>query len=103
MERALIAVAYATSTGVDALERCFGETTVRAAAWQRLEKRWLVGSDWFRTEPEALDRLSSLPNSQVHIFDGDAVVARPGSCPRIPCHPKTFIFAGPSVTAVVHG
>lgn len=92
------AVAYATMSGVDALVNALGSSIDSPA------KRWLVGIDWFRSEPQALDALAALPNSTVAIYDGAEVVLRPGCFPRVPFHPKCWLFRnGTKSGAIVAG
>src|SRR5262245_3514327 len=80
-----VAVAYVTTPGVRTLMDILAEHA--ADQWDRMRKRWLVGIDWCRTEPTALDVLSQLPLSDVKIFAGREVVARRNCVPKVPFHP----------------
>lgn len=82
------AVAYVVMGGVRLLE----ERLADSAVWPSLQKRWLVGIDWCRSQPLALQALEKLPRSQVRIVDGAVVVARPGCAPDRPFHPKGYLF-----------
>jgi hypothetical protein len=93
------AVAYSTNAGVDALV----DALRLAPHWSDLAKRWLVGIDWCRSEPIALERLSFLPHSAVRVFDGEVVVARRQCVPVLPFHPKTFILHSDGAVGVICG
>jgi HKD family nuclease len=95
------AVAYATYGGVKCLLELLGQTP--GAQWEGIEKRWLVGIDWMRSEPAALDFLAGLNNSTVRVHDGRHVVDRAGCTPRLPFHPKTFLLQGDGYSAAVIG
>src|SRR5688500_10192923 len=73
------AVAYATVGGVKLLEEIFTEDP--RARWEQMNKRWLVGIDWCRSDPPALDRLGALAHSEVKVPDGEAVVTAAGCTP----------------------
>lgn len=92
------AVAYVTVAGTSSLLP--GAPRVEL---EGLDKRWLVGIDWFRSDPMALAALFALAHSQVRVFDGAAVVQRGGCVPRRPFHPKVWIFEGPRSRALVTG
>ena len=98
-QRMDIAVAYATLRGTfavrDAIE---GESS-----WDGLDKRWVVGIDWCRSEPSALEYIANLPNSRARIFDGLSLVTKKGCVPSLPFHPKVFILRSNEATAVVCG
>ncbi len=94
-----IAVAYATSSGVKEII----PPLARMPGWDLVEKRWLIGIDWFRTEPAALVRLGELGHSAVRIHDGARVVRRQGCVPLLPFHPKTFIMRGNNSVSVICG
>lgn len=96
------AVAYATLSGVEELNRRMNHPR-RVSQWKTIRKHWLVALDWCRTEPIALEFLSSLPRSEVRIFHGSVVVGRPGCNPTQSFHPKAFIFSGGSAIAMVFG
>src|SRR5919201_1134971 len=67
-----VAVAYATVSGVRSLLPVF--ENLAGANWDGIEKRWVVGIDWCRSDPVALDQLSALAGSSVRIWDGEALV-----------------------------
>lgn len=94
-----VAVAYATHSGVaDLIARL--ETL---DGWIRVRKKWLVGIDFCRSDPIALQYLHDLPHSETRINDGAFVVARNGCVPRASYHPKLFAFSRGPRTAVVAG
>lgn len=95
------AVAYATTRGVDAIQRPFVEKG--AGLFEGMSKRWLVGIDWCRSDPIALARLAGIRRSQVRIHDGAQVVKRRGCTPVLPFHPKAFVLRGPGIAAIVSG
>ena len=88
------AVAYVTDSGVDALLRTIWSYGADPA-WSTLKKRFLVGVDWYRTDPTALERLSALP-ATIRVHDGSRVIARKGCVPFTPWHPKWFSTQGPT-------
>jgi HKD family nuclease len=90
-------VAYATVGGVQTLQQSMPPT------FNGLQKRWLVGIDWCRSQPEALDLLAGLEGSSVRIHDGLNISARPGCTPTLPFHPKGFLFTGTRSAALVVG
>lgn len=91
------AVAYVTVGGVIALlERMPSE-------FDAMEKRWIVGVDWCRSEPRALDVLATTPRSSVRIHDGSVVATRSGCVPRLPFHPKGFVLSSQRKGAVLVG
>jgi len=96
------AMAYATPDGVKdlcgMLKAALGDD-----AWERLRKRWLIGIDWCRSRPSALDMLSELHRSSVRIPDGAPLVARPGCTPRRTYHPKGIILKGADSTVLLSG
>src|SRR5271167_1258009 len=93
------AFAYATGGGVDALAAVLRQ----APHWDSIHKRWLVSIDWCRSEPVALEHLSSLPTSAVRVFDGERVVGRRLCVPILPFHPKTFTLRGDNARSVICG
>jgi hypothetical protein len=96
-----VAVAYATVSGVKELTRkCKG---VAGGEWESMEKRWLVGIDYCRTEPIAIEMLANERNSTVKVHDGTAVVRRLKCTPLLPFHPKAFLFRSDTATAIVSG
>lgn len=96
------AVAYVTNPGVNALlDTIAGSGATRE--WGRMEKRLLVGIDWLRSEPTAIERLAGIAGAQVRIHDGARVSSRKGCVPHVSWHPKTFVVTGPRVRAALHG
>lgn len=91
------AVAYATASGVEALRSGHGSNL------DRLSRRWLSGFDWCRSDPVALQALDQPARSAVRIFQGKVVVERQGCTPRVPYHPKGFLFSGPGARLLVSG
>ena len=96
-----IAVAYATLRGIISVRDAIGQ--VDESAWARLHKRWVVGIDWCRSEPSALEYVAGLGNSQSRIFDGQSIVSRQGCVPSTPFHPKVFILHTNDTKAVISG
>lgn len=96
-----VAVAYATIGGVKELTRkC---RLLGGKEWESMEKRWLVGIDYCRTEPMAIEMLANEPRSTVKIHDGNNVVRRLRCTPILPFHPKAFVFRSDTATAIVSG
>lgn len=93
------AVAYATHSGVAEL---MAELQV-LEGWNQVRKRWLVGIDFCRSDPLALEHLDNLPRSEVHIFDGTFLVGRKGCVPRTSFHPKLYMFQRNLDSVVVAG
>lgn len=86
-----VAAAYVTSGGARDVLR-----VLRAGLgdrWHAVKKRWVVSLDYCRTEPQAMEMLLREPRSSVRVHDGSHVVAQ-GCIPRIPFHPKAFLFRG---------
>lgn len=98
-QRICVAVAYATHSGVAALDGALSDLP----RWKKATKQWLVGIDYCRSDPFALGHLSSLPKSRVRIFDGDFVASRSGCVPRHSFHPKAYLLFGASKSAAVVG
>ena len=98
-ERLDIAVAYSTLRGAFALR----DAIESACSWDGLKKRWVVGIDWCRSEPSALEYIASLPDSEARIFDGLSIVNKKGCVPSIPFHPKVFILGSNEATAIISG
>lgn len=83
-----VSVAYATPSGTKAL---VDRLKSRMVSWKNINKQWLISIDFGRTHPDALKYLSNLPNSNLHVPNGDYLLnnkLRPVQC----FHPKTFIF-----------
>ena len=93
------AVAYATQSGVAELDNVFGQLT----GWNDVDKRWLVGIDYCRSDPVALAHLSGLQASKVRIFDGKFVSERKGCVPKHSYHPKVYFLQGNKRSAVIVG
>ena len=94
------AFAYASSAGVSLLTDRLED---RIADFNGSRKQWLVGIDWCRSEPRALDLLEGVPNSAVKVPDGAFVVQRQGCTPRRPWHPKVLVLQGANAIAVMAG
>lgn len=95
------AFAYATTAGVDDFLSAYRELC--GEAWAGIRKQWLIGIDWCRTEPYALDRLSGIMSSEVRIPFGREVVKRRGCTPAVPFHPKVVILKGEAALAAIAG
>lgn len=98
-DRLDVPVAYAVLGGVHLLQ----ERLSKSPHWSETTKRFLVGVDWFRTEPIALDLLAALPNTELRIVDGKRIVKVPGCRPARSYHPKAFILskAWPAADGVI--
>lgn len=83
-----VPVAYAATGGVRLLEERFSQDQ----KWQTLPKRFLVGIDWCRSDPLALDAIAAFPSSSLRIVNGDEVVQIAGCRPARSYHPKGFVF-----------
>lgn len=83
-----VAMAYVSATGV---ERVTKMLATASPGWKNCRKRWLVGMDYGRSDPDALEALADLPKSHVRVFDGAYVVERPSFRPRNVFHPKIYI------------
>jgi len=91
------AVAYATNSGVASL------TGVLSRHLRDARKRWLIGIDYCRSDPNAIKYLEGIPYSRVRIFDGRHVAAQRGCAPRISYHPKVFVLHGEDHSTLVLG
>ena len=98
-ERVCVAVAYATHSGVAALD----EALSSLSRWRKASKQWLVGIDYCRSDPLALSHLNDLPRSELRVFDGEFVANRSGCVPRHSFHPKAYLLFGSSKSAAVVG
>lgn len=87
-DRLRAAFAYASAGGAQLLH---GTISGAAPDWDRMRKRWLVSFDWGHTEPEAIEFLVSLANSEVRVPYAEEVVAR-NLIPVVCFHPKTLIL-----------
>lgn len=83
-----VPVAYAVTGGVRLLE----ERLSADPKWPTMRKRFLIGIDWFRSEPLALDGIAALQKSSLRIVDGAEVVRMAGCRPSRSFHPKAFIL-----------
>lgn len=79
--------AYATQSGFRAFDLGVGSNF-----WSETPSRWLFGIDYGRTDPRALKAIAEAENTEVRIFDGMAVVKRPGFKPRRDFHPKVALL-----------
>lgn len=79
--------AYATQSGFRAFDLGVGSNF-----WSETPSRWLFGIDYGRTDPRALKAIAEAENTEVRIFDGNAVVKRPGFKPRRDFHPKVALL-----------
>ena len=86
-----VAAAYITSSGVFELTKQMKASM--GAAWNGVKKRWVTSFDYCRTEPLALETLLSLSSSSVRIHDAALGLSHDGT-PKVPFHPKTFLFRG---------
>lgn len=84
-----VAAAYVTSRGVEDLIKRISATL--GSAWNDVEKRWVTSFDYCRTEPVALESLLSMSSSLVRVHDAQFCLSH-GGMPRVPFHPKTFLF-----------
>lgn len=84
-----VAVAYITNSGVHDLIQRVSNTL--GEDWEAIPKRWITSFDYCRTEPVALDFLSSLPNSSIRIYDATFCLEH-GGAPKVPFHPKAFLI-----------
>jgi hypothetical protein len=95
------AVAYSTRRGCDRLvERI--STRMGKSPWQKSKKHFITSLDFGLTEPGALEFLSSLPESKVHIANPE-IVKKPGLMPGKAYHPKLYLFDSASATGFVVG
>jgi hypothetical protein len=75
----------------------------RAFSVDRLQCRWLSAFDWCRSDPVALESLGQPTRAPVQIFRGTEVVKQPACIPKLPFHPKGFLFSGPSARLLISG
>ena len=101
VEQVRWAVAYSTRRGC---ERLIDRISSRMgkARWEKSQKHFVTSLDFGLTEPSALEFLSSLPASQVHIANPD-VVNKAGLMPGKAYHPKLYLFDSASTTGYVVG
>lgn len=87
-EGLFVAVAYATEAGVGQL---IGAIEDSWPGWQGAKKQFIVGLDFGLTEPEGLEYLGDLPNSECFIYRARATLAA-GLRPQACYHPKVYAF-----------
>jgi hypothetical protein len=90
------AFAYAMKSGVKTLNDWCARR--HGDRWTGLRKRWLVGIDLCRSDPDALEALSN-----VRIPDGDRTVRSKRCKPKRSFHPKVVILSGPKAIAAIVG
>lgn len=91
-ERFRAAVAYARLAGTESLVNSLKE---HGTDLPKIKSQWLVGIDFGRTQPEALEFLRRLRGSEVRVPDGEELLARRLN-PRTCFHPKSFAFDTPN-------
>ena len=101
-DRIYAAVAYATFGGVKILEKIL-KNELSAKNWNEMKKQWLVGIDWCRSDPPALNQLAAFVRSQVKIPNGQQNISRLGCLPSKIYHPKLYIFQGKNISAIICG
>ena len=84
-----VATAYASYSGVKELIR-----TLPSLETEAFPKEFLLGIDWFRSDPAAINALSSLPRTRVTIHDGRTVLSAEDCIPERSFHPKTYLVTG---------
>ena len=89
------AVAFASARGVSMMCGALASD----GNWQEASKRFLIGIDFGVTEPKALAALSDLPNAEVRIPSGRAVLRSRALKPPTTFHPKSFLFRNCSMEA----
>lgn len=96
-ERAECAFAYATVGGVDALLKEWRSAGLPDDA------RWLVGIDWYRTQPKALRKLAEREGAEVRIANGREVLGHDACAPTVCFHPKGLVLHGAGSKALLLG
>ena len=95
-----VAAAYITGSGLrdllGVITDCLGDD------FSRMQLRWITSFDYCRTEPIALEKILSIPNSSVRIHDAQFCISR-DCMPRTPFHPKMFLFRSPQFDYVLSG
>lgn len=82
------AVAYASRKGVRMLSEALAECD-----WEQIHKQWLISIDFGQTEPQALQEMMEMANSEVRIPNGRLVVSSHRFDPTPACfHPKIYVF-----------
>ncbi len=84
------AYAFASAGGALTLLEALRESQ---PSFPDIRKRWLISLDFGYTEPEALELLAVLPNSEVRTVDSEYLLGRRLQ-PRACFHPKTLILDG---------
>lgn len=85
--RALLCFAYATTSGCTEFDRRFG-----SQFWNSVSSDWLVGFDYGRTQPTAVEFVSAKSNTRVRVYDGAFVSERAGFLPRKDFHMKSCVL-----------
>jgi len=101
VEKVRWAVAYSTRAGcVRLIDRI--SARIGKAKWESAEKLFITSLDFGLTDPGALEFLSGLPASTVHIANPE-VVKKAGLLPTRAYHPKLYLFDGAQNTGYVVG
>jgi hypothetical protein len=95
-----VAAAYITTGGVRVLLEKMRERG--CANDPQVVKRWITSFDYCRTDPTALRALQKLSGASVKIHDAQNCLDHKG-IPRVPFHPKTFLFRGSQLDYVLTG
>lgn len=95
------AVAYSTRRGCERLVDRIS-TRMGKSRWEKSEKHFVTSLDFGLTEPGALEFLSSLSASKVHIANPE-VINKPGLMPGRAYHPKLYLFDSANATGYVVG
>lgn len=93
--------AYVTNSGVKVLKNAISEPNV-SGRWSEIDVRFIVGIDWFRSDPSALAALEEI-GVEVRVHDGKAVVQRAAAIPVLPFHPKMTVGIGRDVAGMLVG
>jgi hypothetical protein len=83
-----VAAAFATESGAEELRR----NIIRAAAFDAIDKEWLIGVQDGVTQPEALRRLRAVRRSDVRIPFGAEALRSPSLRASTFFHPKMYYF-----------
>lgn len=87
-DHATFCFAYMTLSGCAEFQRRVGP-----AFWNSVETKWLTGIDYGRTQPAALEFISSKANSALRVFHGSNVVQTAGFVPSQDFHMKTCVLS----------
>lgn len=91
------AFAYGTLSGVELLANQRPQRI--KDAWERIvDKKWIIGIDRCRSDPEALDRLGN-----VRVPDGKLIVKTKWCTPKRSFHPKVVVLSSRDTIAVIAG